>query len=34
MGSFTEYFSAAKKEVAGHLYTDLSAWAYQIWVKE
>jgi glycosidase len=34
MGSFTEYFSAAKKEVSGHLYTDLSAWAYQIWVKE
>lgn len=34
MGSFTEYFSSAKKEVTGHLYTNLPAWSYQIWVKE
>jgi len=34
LGSFTEYFSAVEKEVKGHLYTDLPAWSYQIWVKE
>jgi hypothetical protein len=34
IGTFTEYFSIAKKEVTGHLYTNLPAWSYQIWVKE
>ena len=34
IGNFTEYFSALEKEVTGHLYTDLPAWSYQIWIKE
>lgn len=34
LGSFTEYFSSAVKEVTGHLYINLPAWSYQIWIKE
>lgn len=34
-GNYVEYFTAAEKQIStGHLYLDMPAWSYQIWIKK